>query len=360
MLDLDALADCFRPLAPRAAAVAAAASAAASSSSSSARGTPQRASPADDDDGDVSSWLSAGAAVGAVVRAVVDQWARAGQGQLRVVLSLRAEDAAARDPILAALPHALRTPHRPSSWPVTAMPFENPLLGPAAAATATAPAETSEGSTSSADVATTTGAAGGTAGEEGAETEAKDDEARARRNDAVGLRLVESVAGCAWKDLAAAEAAVAVAEAALAAAASAASASCDTACDTAAVTAAPDEEKEGVASVSRHTNSDAGARAKGLTAAAAATEAAAVAAAREALNEAHREVRLVAALRGLAATAPPRVPASREPVDRGTGDTSEADKSEAAAWPLHPSEVLVVTSAAAEGAAARLVMDGAR
>jgi hypothetical protein len=177
----------------------------------------------------------------------------------------------------------------------------------------------------------------------------------ADEEDVVGLRLLESVTGCALHDLAAAEAAVTAAEATLAV---------ETFAAAAAVAAAVDErqgeEEEEGATTARRRDAN-GAKARDLAAATAATEAAAVAAARAHLNEALREARLVSALRSLTAAAAPSpiVPASREHGD-SQSDASEAETSEAEAWPLHPSEVLVVTSAVAEGAAARLVMDGAR
>ena len=332
LLDLDALADCFRPPAQLSAAAAAAAAAA---SPFSAHGTPQSTSPALDD---VGGWLSAGAAVCAVVRAVAAEWERVGSGQLRVVLSLRAEDAT-HDPILSALPHALRTANQhPSVGPVTAVPFKNPLPGAMEAAAASWKVATRP-----AGIASSIGAAGVTADEE----------------DVVGLRLLESVTGCALHDLAAAEAAVTAAEATMAVETFAAAAAAAAAVDE----RQGEEEEEGTTS-SRRRNA-AGAKERNLAAATAATEAAAVAAARADLNEALREARLVSALRSLTAAAvrSPIVPASREHSDSqgdGTGDASEAETSEAEAWPLHPSEVLVVTSAVAEGAAARLVMDGAR
>jgi hypothetical protein len=189
-----------------------------------------------------------------------------------------------------------------------------------------------------AGIASSIGAAGVTADEE----------------DVVGLRLLESVTGCALHYLAAAEAAVTAAEATMAVetfAAAAAAAAVDE--------RQGEEEEEGTTSSRRR--DAAGAKERNLAAATTATEAAAVAAARADLNEALREARLVSALRSLTAAAAPSpiVPASREHGD-SQSDASEAETSEAEAWPLHPSEVLVVTSAVAEGAAARLVMDGAR
>jgi len=284
LIDLDALADHFRPFASR-----------------NERPPASASSSTTDND---STWLSANEAVCAVVQAVIQEWERVGSEQLQIVLSAREEDIV-KDSILAALPC---TPMVTSSAsrsklhvPLSIAPSVNPLRE--------------------------------TTGEQSI--------------DINGPQLIEAVTGCSIKDLAGAEAKIAAAEAAVLV---------DTMVDADAGTGfnsgSEDEIIDVATSVSQSSN-------YGFSSSKEA--AAAVAAARCTLSEANREVRLVAALRSLTTSPTSSITPLDNSKESGVENSSmHSIEMESNLSPLHPSEVLVVTSLASESTVARLAMDGAR
>jgi len=300
LLDLDALVDHFRPFASRDDTTAAVAAAASRETHNS------------------TSWLSASAAVVAVVQAVVQKWECVQSGQLQIVLSARSE-VVANDSILAALP---RTPsatpsasYKKIDAPVSIAPYINSLLDGGAVGPGSA-----KGFALSVDVSETMGL--------------DTDKCETGSADIDGAHLIETVTGFSIKDLVAAESNIAAAEAAIVA-----NMMSDQNVDFELDSDSEDEDKDEV-NVS-HTSSN--------------KAAAVVAAARATLIEAHREARLLATLRYLTG-APISLHASRDVDSDLNGSVTENTNSSA----LHPSEVLVVTSVTSESTVARLAMVGAR